>query len=128
MKVHLKHGKVTQNMNGASINYGYIWPVSAPHVRCFPRVFYAWPCMLRQVGTALGSPYDCVVTGITYANPGSRHRLPTTTPSSNRLKTRRKLTLSPVTLLSNSSLGSGYLINRKARSSSSSLRIGTSSH
>src|SRR4051812_40711901 len=44
----------------------------APHVRCFPRVFCAWPCLLRQVGTALGSPYDCVVTGITYANPGSR--------------------------------------------------------
>src|SRR3954471_3314429 len=72
MKVHLKHGKVTQNMNGASINYGYIWPVSAPHVRCFPRVFYSWPCLLRQVGTALISPYDCIVTVITYANPGSR--------------------------------------------------------
>ena len=45
----------------------------APHVRCFPRVFCAWPCLLRQVGTALGSPYDCVVIGITYTNPGSRH-------------------------------------------------------
>src|SRR3954462_9755603 len=45
----------------------------APHVRCFPRVFCAWPCLLRQVGTALGSPCDCIVTGITYANPGSRH-------------------------------------------------------
>src|SRR3954462_14430570 len=45
----------------------------APHIRCFPRVFCVWPCLLRQVGTALGSPYDCVVTGITYANPGSRH-------------------------------------------------------
>src|SRR3954471_11624160 len=44
----------------------------APHVRCFPRVFCAWPCLLRQVGTALGSPYDCVITGITYANPRSR--------------------------------------------------------
>src|SRR3954468_14924880 len=42
----------------------------APHVRCFPRVFCAWPCLLRQVGTALGSPYDCVVTGIIYANSG----------------------------------------------------------
>src|ERR1041385_8474323 len=45
----------------------------APHVRCFPRVFYDWPCLLRQVGMALGSPCDCFVTGITYANPGSRH-------------------------------------------------------
>src|SRR3954452_13632092 len=44
----------------------------APHVRCFPRTFCAWPCLLRQVGTVLGSPCDCIVTGITYANPGSR--------------------------------------------------------
>src|SRR3954464_12373461 len=44
-----------------------------PHVRCFPRTFCAWPCLLRQVGTVLGSPCDCIVTGITYANPGSRH-------------------------------------------------------
>src|SRR4051794_5875192 len=29
MKVHLKHGKVTQNMHGASINYRYVWDVSA---------------------------------------------------------------------------------------------------
>src|SRR3954471_16409389 len=50
-----------------------IWPGwGAPHVRCFPRTFCAWPCLLRQVGTFLGSPYDCIVTGITYANPGSR--------------------------------------------------------
>src|SRR3954470_252476 len=48
----------------------------APHIRCFPRVFCAWPCLLRQVGTALGSPYDCIMTGTTYANPGSRqHKL-----------------------------------------------------
>src|SRR3954464_8742653 len=46
----------------------------APHVRCFPRTFCAWPCLLRQVGTVLGSPCDCIVTGITYANPGSRQR------------------------------------------------------
>src|SRR3954471_22561160 len=45
----------------------------APHVRCFPRTFSAWPCLLRQVGTVLGSPCDCIVTGMTYANPGSRH-------------------------------------------------------
>src|SRR3954462_11869624 len=44
----------------------------APHVRCFQRVFCAWPCLLRQVGTALGSPCDCIVTGITNATPGSR--------------------------------------------------------
>src|SRR3954470_7702279 len=44
----------------------------APHVRCLPRTFCAWPCLLRQVGTVLGSPCDCIVTGITYANPGSR--------------------------------------------------------
>src|SRR3954469_25578465 len=45
----------------------------APHVRCFPRMFCAWPCLLRQVGTILGSPYDYVVAGFAYANPGSRH-------------------------------------------------------
>src|SRR4051812_16762782 len=28
MKVHLKHGKVTQNMHGASRNYKYVWDVS----------------------------------------------------------------------------------------------------
>src|ERR1044071_6595059 len=44
----------------------------APHIRCFPRTFCAWPCLLRQVATILGSPCDCIVTGITYANPGSR--------------------------------------------------------
>src|SRR3954471_20294350 len=46
---------------------------NAPHVRCFPRTFCAWPCLLRQVGTVLGSPYDCVVARLAYANPGSRH-------------------------------------------------------
>src|SRR3954464_8945811 len=46
----------------------------APQVRCLPRTFCAWPCLLRQVGTVLGSPCDCIVTGITYANPGSRQR------------------------------------------------------
>src|SRR3954464_3051115 len=45
----------------------------APHVRCYPRTFCAWPCLLRQVGTILGSPYDYVVAGLAYANPGSRH-------------------------------------------------------
>src|SRR3954467_4431883 len=45
----------------------------APHVRCFPRMFCAWPCLLRQVGTVLGSPYDCVVASLAYANPESRH-------------------------------------------------------
>src|SRR3954464_12998981 len=45
----------------------------APHVRCLPRTFCAWPCLLRQVGTVLGSPCDCIVIGNTYANPGSRH-------------------------------------------------------
>src|ERR1044071_2437390 len=44
----------------------------APHVRCFPRTFCAWPCLLRQVGTVPGSPYDCVVASLAYANPGSR--------------------------------------------------------
>ena len=28
MKVHLKHGKVTQNIHGASRNYRYVWDVS----------------------------------------------------------------------------------------------------
>src|SRR3954466_10216935 len=46
----------------------------APHVRCFPRTFCAWPCLLRQVGTVLGSPYDYFVAGLAYANPGSRHQ------------------------------------------------------
>src|SRR5216110_2869844 len=45
----------------------------APHVRCFPRMFCAWPCLLRQVGTVLGSPYDYVIARLSYANPGSRH-------------------------------------------------------
>src|SRR3954469_17156295 len=45
----------------------------APHVRCSPRTFCAWPCLLRQVGTVLGSPHDYVVAGLAYANPGSRH-------------------------------------------------------
>src|SRR3954466_3310854 len=44
----------------------------APHVRCFPRTFCGWPCLLRQVGTVLGSPYDYVVAGLAYANPGSQ--------------------------------------------------------
>src|SRR3954463_7116202 len=44
----------------------------APHVRCFPRTFCAWPCLLRQVGTVLGSPYDYVVAVLAYANPWSR--------------------------------------------------------
>src|SRR3954466_14288960 len=48
----------------------------APHVRCFPRTFCAWPCLLRQVGTVPGSPYDYVVARLAYANPGSRHRRP----------------------------------------------------
>src|SRR3954470_17268273 len=45
----------------------------ASHVRCFPRTSCAWPCLLRQVGTVVGSPYDYVVAGLAYANPGSRH-------------------------------------------------------
>src|ERR1041384_1917155 len=49
----------------------------APHVRCFPRPFCAWPCLLRKVGTVLGSPYDCVVACLAYANPGSRQHCST---------------------------------------------------
>src|SRR3954469_23445165 len=45
----------------------------APHARCFPRTFCAWPCLLRQVGTVLGSPSDYVVARLADANPGSRH-------------------------------------------------------
>src|SRR3954469_16184834 len=44
----------------------------APNVRCFPRTLCAWPCLLRQVGTVLSSPYDYVLTRLAYANPGSR--------------------------------------------------------
>src|SRR4051812_6343181 len=47
----------------------------APHVRCFPRTFCARPCLLRQVGTVLGSPYDYVVARLAYANPGSRKNI-----------------------------------------------------
>src|SRR3954452_21968234 len=47
----------------------------APHVRCFPRMFCAWPCLLGQVGTVLGSPYDYVVAGLAYANPGARQTI-----------------------------------------------------
>src|SRR4051812_11802019 len=53
----------------------------APHVRCFPRTFCAWPCLLRQVGTVLGSPYDYVVARLAYANPGSRQSCPLRTTS-----------------------------------------------
>src|SRR3954467_13448975 len=53
------------------IRYGW----DAPHVRCFLRTFCAWPCLLRQVGTVLGSPYDYVIARLAYANPGSRHDL-----------------------------------------------------
>src|SRR3954468_17390686 len=50
-----------------------IWPGwDAPHVRCFPRTFCTWHCLLRQVGTVLVSPYDYVVARLAYANPGSR--------------------------------------------------------
>src|SRR3954470_20064045 len=42
----------------------------ARHVRCFSRTLCAWPCLLRQVGTVLGSPYDYVVAGLTYATSG----------------------------------------------------------
>src|SRR3954465_7432791 len=56
------------------------------------------------------------------------NRLLITTPSSNRLKTQRKLTLSLVILPNSSSSGPGYLINRKACSSRSFVRIGTSLH
>src|SRR3954466_9340304 len=52
----------------------------APHIRCFPRTFCAWPCLLRQVGTVLGSPYDCVVARLAYANPGSRQSNPSIDP------------------------------------------------
>ena len=45
----------------------------SPHVQCLSRTFCAWPCLLRQVGTVLGSPYDYVVAVLAYANPGSRH-------------------------------------------------------
>src|SRR3954471_10775860 len=44
----------------------------APHVRCSLRTFCAWPCLLRQVGTVLGSLYDYIVARLAYANPGSR--------------------------------------------------------
>src|SRR3954471_15177187 len=34
MKVQAKHGKVTQNMHGASRNYRYVWDVSIMHSGC----------------------------------------------------------------------------------------------
>src|ERR1041384_4897209 len=39
MKVQAKHGKVTQNMHGASRNYRYVWDVS----RVFHTSIYAPP-------------------------------------------------------------------------------------
>ena len=30
--MHLKHGKVTQNMHGASRNYRYVWDVSIAQI------------------------------------------------------------------------------------------------
>src|SRR3954469_24871623 len=66
----------------------------APHVRCSPRMFCAWPCLLRQVGTVLGSPYDCVVARLAYANPGSRHPgCPKPCKTENPLFRRRKMDL-----------------------------------
>src|ERR1041384_7568551 len=52
----------------------------APHVRCFPRTFCALPCLLRQVGTVLSSPYDYVVAGLADANTGSQHTTPALAP------------------------------------------------
>src|ERR1041384_7500749 len=46
--------------------------MGCPSRTMLPRTFCAWPCLLRQVGTVLGSPYDYVLAGLAYANPGSR--------------------------------------------------------
>src|SRR4051812_11297663 len=64
--------------------------MGCPHVRCFPRTFCSWPCLLRQVGTVLGSPYDYVVAGLTYANPGSRQEYPVRILDSAERVTRRQ--------------------------------------
>src|SRR3954463_15972158 len=48
-------------------------------------MFCAWPCLLRQVGTVLGSPYDCVVAMLAYANPGSQHIYPVRTQMPTRV-------------------------------------------
>src|SRR3954467_4670823 len=53
----------------------------APHVRCFLRTFCVWPCLLRQVGMVLGSPYDWVVARLAYANPGSRQEISSSSES-----------------------------------------------
>src|SRR4051812_35498374 len=55
----------------------------APHVRCFPRAFFAWPCLLRQVGTALGSLHMIVL----------KRDLHTLTPHPDRLGIRAGLTV-----------------------------------
>ena len=47
----------------------------APHIRCFSRAFCAWPYLLRQVGMALGSPCDWVVTGLHMHIPGPDNKL-----------------------------------------------------
>src|ERR1041385_8008216 len=82
----------------------------SPHVRCLPRVICAWPCLLRQVGTALGSPCDCIVTGITYANPGSRHK-------TKNMKSRDKLWHD----LSTSRLGTDHEIKNLKRTCKTDL-------
>src|SRR3954466_3242569 len=64
----------------------------APHVRCFSRTLCAWPCLLRQVGTVLGSPYDYVVAGLAYANPGFQH-LETRGPLAFRLELPKSLAM-----------------------------------
>src|SRR3954471_12141325 len=77
----------------------------APHIRCSPRTFCAWPCLLRQVGTVLGSPYDYVVVRLAYANPGSRH------PPPSRFQNREPLKFFLDTLLEGGFISGGLFMH-----------------
>ena len=46
--------------------------MGCPSRLSFPRVSCTWPCLLRQVGMALGSPYDWIEARIKYRHSGPR--------------------------------------------------------
>src|SRR4051812_19786326 len=56
MKFHLKHGKVTQNMHGASRNYRYFWDVSTS-----PSLIFC-SSSSRQMITSIISVVTCHTT------------------------------------------------------------------
>src|ERR1041385_3751845 len=49
MKVQANHGKVTQNMHGASRNYRYVWDVSRASIIAYPATLAeAYICILHD--------------------------------------------------------------------------------